>query len=146
MLDGRNEIAEDLCFGVKALRDIVYFKTLSKVDFENWWKEFSTFIIAPLRRTTSKLKGTWIGEDLRNDQILYRDRLRSVKPLKLEHWVIFTLCGCFVIASKLFNFFMLLWQLLLLYQFCEYCAWLHKSVVWKVFLRTVMLLDNMLVN
>ena len=56
MLDGRNEIAEDLCFGVKALRDIVYFKTLSKVDFENWWKEFSTFIIAPLRRTTSKLK------------------------------------------------------------------------------------------
>ena len=60
MLDGRNEIAEDLCFGVKALRDIVYFKTLSKVDFENWWKEFSTFIIAPLRRTTSRLKGKLI--------------------------------------------------------------------------------------
>jgi len=55
MLDGRRELGEELCFGVKTLRSIIYFKTLSKVDYENWWKEFSSFVAAPnMKRTQSK--------------------------------------------------------------------------------------------
>lgn len=49
MLDGKLEIAEDLCFGVKTLRNTLYFKTLTRVDYENWWKEFSSFVAAPIR-------------------------------------------------------------------------------------------------
>lgn len=53
MLDGKIELGETLCFGVKTLRDTFYFKTMTKVDYENWWKEFSSFVAAPIRRTTS---------------------------------------------------------------------------------------------
>lgn len=55
MLDGKIELGETLCFGVKTLRDTFYFKTMTKVDYENWWKEFSSFVAAPIRRTTSML-------------------------------------------------------------------------------------------
>ena len=54
MLDGKEELNEDLCFGLKSLRDTVYFKTITRVDYENWWKEFSTFVAAPLKRAMSK--------------------------------------------------------------------------------------------
>ena len=58
MLDGRREIGETLCFGVKTLRSIIYFRTLTRVDYENWWKEFSSFVAAPvIKRTQSKSLG-----------------------------------------------------------------------------------------
>ena len=49
MLDGKEEIGEDYTFGIKTLRDTTFFKASSKVDYVNWWKEFSTFISAPLK-------------------------------------------------------------------------------------------------
>ena len=56
MLDGRREIGESLCFGVKTLRSTIYFRTLTRVDYENWWKEFSSFVAAPIiKRTQSKI-------------------------------------------------------------------------------------------
>ena len=54
MLNGKEEINEKLCFGIKTLRDTYYFKTNTKVDYENWWKEISSFVASPLKRTTSK--------------------------------------------------------------------------------------------
>ena len=65
MLDGKREIEEELCFGVKTLRCVYYFKTISKVDYENWWKEVSSFVAAPIiKRSNSKyftlvIKQTW---------------------------------------------------------------------------------------
>ncbi|XP_066914646.1 putative leucine-rich repeat-containing protein DDB_G0290503 isoform X2 [Clytia hemisphaerica] len=55
MLDGKKEIGETLCFGVKTLRSIIYFKTLTKVDYENWWKEFSSFVAAPVMKRTQSI-------------------------------------------------------------------------------------------
>ena len=55
MLDGKVELGEKLCFGIKTLRETIYFKTTTKVDYENWWKEISSFVASPLKRTTSTI-------------------------------------------------------------------------------------------
>ncbi|XP_065659063.1 early endosome antigen 1 isoform X1 [Hydra vulgaris] len=54
MLNGKEEIGIDFAFGIKTLRDTTFFKASSKVDYVNWWKEFSTFISAPLKNSPAK--------------------------------------------------------------------------------------------
>ena len=53
MLDGMSEINEENSIGFKSLKGTVYFKVSTKVDFENWWKELSTFVPSPMKRTYS---------------------------------------------------------------------------------------------
>ena len=54
MLDGTIEIGEENSLGLKSLKDILYLKANNKVDFENWWKELSTFVPSPMKRAYSK--------------------------------------------------------------------------------------------
>lgn len=53
MLDGTIEIGEENSLGLKSLKDSLYLKAATKVDFENWWKELSTFVPSPMKRAYS---------------------------------------------------------------------------------------------
>ena len=60
MLDGHSEIGEENSVGLKSLKDGIYLKAANKVDFENWWKELSTFVPSPMKRAQSELRLTAI--------------------------------------------------------------------------------------
>ncbi|XP_065066334.1 early endosome antigen 1-like isoform X2 [Rhopilema esculentum] len=73
MLDGHSEIGEENSVGLKSLKDGIYLKAANKVDFENWWKELSTFVPSPMKRAQSagaankpQLTGTkpWLNKTL----------------------------------------------------------------------------------
>ena len=52
--DGNVEIGEENSIGLKSLRDGIYLKAVNKVEFENWWKELSTFVPSQMKRAYSK--------------------------------------------------------------------------------------------
>ena len=54
LVDGAVEIGEENTFGLKSLKEAIYLKAVNKVEFENWWKELSSFVPSQMKRAYSK--------------------------------------------------------------------------------------------
>jgi len=53
LVDGAVEIGEENTFGLKSLKEAIYLKAVNKVEFENWWKELSSFVPSQMKRAYS---------------------------------------------------------------------------------------------
>lgn len=56
LVEGVIEIGEDHSLGLKSLKESVYLKAANRVEFENWWKELSSFVPSQMKRAFSKFE------------------------------------------------------------------------------------------